>query len=35
MKMDDSELLDLLRRKEDAAGGYVWGQLGMEFKGPK
>jgi hypothetical protein len=30
MKMDDDELLDLLRRKEDAAGGYVWGQLGQE-----
>lgn len=29
-KMDDDELLDILRRKEDAASGYVWGQLGTE-----
>ena len=29
-KMDDDELLDILRRKEDAASGYVWGQLGSE-----
>lgn len=30
MKMDDDELLELLRRKEDAASAYVWGQLGNE-----
>lgn len=30
MKMDETELLDILRRKEDAASGYVWGQLGSE-----
>jgi len=30
MKMDDDQLLDLLRRKEEAAGAYVWGQLGNE-----
>jgi len=30
MKMDEDELLDILRRKEDAASGYVWGQLGSE-----
>ena len=29
-KMDNDELLDLLRRKEDAASSYVWGQLGNE-----
>ena len=29
-KMDDEELLEILRRKEDAAGSYVWGQLGTE-----
>lgn len=28
--MDDDELLDLLRKKEDAAGSYVWNQLGQE-----
>lgn len=28
MKMDDDKLLDILRRKEDAAGAYVWGSLG-------
>ena len=30
MTMDDDELLELLRRKEDAASAYVWGQLGNE-----
>ena len=30
MKMDDDQLLDLLRRKEEAAGSYIWGQLGNE-----
>lgn len=30
MKLDDDELLDILRRKEDAASSYVWGQLGQE-----
>ena len=30
MKMDEDDLLDILRRKEDAASGYVWGQLGSE-----
>ena len=30
MNMDDDELLELLRRKEDAASAYVWGQLGNE-----
>lgn len=30
MKMDDDELLDILRRKEDSASSYVWGQLGTE-----
>ena len=29
-KMDDDELLDILRRKEEAASSYVWGQLGTE-----
>ena len=29
-KMDDSQLLDLLQRKEESAGSYVWGQLGTE-----
>ena len=30
MKMDDDELLEILRRKEDSAGSYVWGQLATE-----
>lgn len=30
MKMDDNELLELLQRKEEAAGSYVWGTLGTE-----
>lgn len=30
MKMSDDSLLDLLRRKEDKAGAYVWGDLGRE-----
>lgn len=30
MKMDDTDLLDLLRKKEDSAGAYVWNQLGGE-----
>lgn len=30
MKMDDDELLELLRRKEESAGSYVWGQLANE-----
>ena len=30
MKMDDDDLLELLRRKEESAGSYVWGQLGTE-----
>jgi hypothetical protein len=30
MKLNDDELLDILRRKEDAASSYVWGQLGTE-----
>lgn len=29
-KLDDSQLLDILQRKEQSAGGYVWGQLGTE-----
>lgn len=28
--MDDEALLELLRRKEEAAGAYVWGDLGTE-----
>lgn len=27
MKMDDDALLDLLKRKEESAGDYVWGEL--------
>lgn len=30
MKMDENELLELLQRKEEAAGSYVWGTLGTE-----
>jgi hypothetical protein len=30
MKMSEDELIEILRRKEDAAAGYVWGQLGGE-----
>ena len=30
MKMDEDELLELLRRKEESAGSYVWGQLANE-----
>lgn len=30
MKMDEDQLLDLLQRKEELAGSYVWGQLGQE-----
>jgi hypothetical protein len=30
MKLDNDELLDILRRKEDAASSYVWGQLGQD-----
>jgi hypothetical protein len=30
MKMDDEQLLSLLQKKEEAAGSYVWGQLGSE-----
>ena len=30
MKMDDDELLSLLRKKEDDAGHYVWGELGTQ-----
>lgn len=30
MKLDDDELLEILRRKEDASSSYVWGQLGQE-----
>lgn len=30
MKLDDDELLEILRRKEDSASSYVWGQLGTE-----
>lgn len=30
MKMDENELLELLQRKEEAAGSYVWGALGTE-----
>ena len=29
-KLDDEQLLDVLRRKEESAGQYVWGQLGRE-----
>ena len=32
MKMDDDEVLDCLRRKEESAGNYVWGTLGQERK---
>ena len=28
--MDEDELLDILRRKEESAGSYVWGQLAAE-----
>lgn len=30
MKMDDEQLLELLQRKEESAGNYVWGQLGQD-----
>lgn len=30
MKLDDEDLLDILKRKEERAGQYVWGQLGEE-----
>lgn len=30
MKMDDQDILSCLRRKEEAAGQYVWGTLGQE-----
>lgn len=30
MKLDDEQLLDILRRKEESAGAYVWGDLGRE-----
>lgn len=30
MKMDNEQLLEVLRRKEDAASAYVWGQLGQD-----
>jgi len=30
MKMDDDELLDLLRKKEQSAAHYVYGELGQE-----
>jgi len=30
MKLDDEQLLDILKRKEERAGQYVWGQLGEE-----
>ena len=29
-RLDDEQLLDILQRKEQSAGGYVWGQLGTE-----
>lgn len=29
-KLDDEQLLDILQRKEESAGAYVWGQLGTE-----
>ena len=32
MSMDDDKLLDTLRRKEEAAGAYVWGSLGQDRK---
>ena len=30
MKLDDDQLLEMLRRKEDAASSYVHGELGEE-----
>jgi hypothetical protein len=30
VKMDEEKLLDILNRKEERAGNYVWGQLGNE-----
>lgn len=30
MKLDDEDLLDILKRKEERAGKYVWGQLGED-----
>ena len=29
-KLDNEQLLDILQRKEESAGAYVWGQLGNE-----